>query len=87
LLASRKMATMAMPVTGATAVAPRASLRAKASVRGARVVGFKPAALRPAAVRVNASAQSVEKTDDLQLGQVRPRGLPNIGSPGLVSIG
>ena len=82
------MATMAMPVTGATAVAPKAaSLRAKASVRGARVVGFKPAALRPAAVRVNASAQSVEQTDDLQLGQVRPRGLPNIGSPGLVSIG
>ena len=81
------MATMAMPVTGATAGAPRASLRAKASVRGARVVGFKPAALRPAAVRVNASAQSVEQTDDLQLGQVRPRGLPNIGSPGLVSIG
>ena len=74
------MATMAMPVTGATAVAPRASLRAKASVRGARVV----ARLRPAAVRERVRA--VRRED--RRPPARPGAsarIVNIGSPGLVS--
>ena len=64
------MATMAMPVMSAAAIAPRSSVRAKVAIRGVRVVGARPIAARPAAVRVAASA-TVEKTDDLALGQVR----------------
>ena len=59
-----------MPVMSAAAIAPRSSVRAKVAIRGARVVGAKPIVARPAAVRVAASA-TVEKTDDVALGQVR----------------
>ena len=65
------MATMAMPVMGAPAVAPRASVRAKVSIRGTCVPRKMSVVPRPAAVRAHASAQSVEHADDLQLGQVR----------------
>ena len=64
------MATMAMPVMSAAAIAPRSSVRAKVAIRGVRVVGARPIVARPAAVRVAASA-TVEKSDDLALGQVR----------------
>ena len=66
------MASMAMPVMGATAVASRVSVRAKSNFHGARVAGVKPVAPRPAAVQTRASARAVEQADDLQLGQVRP---------------
>jgi len=72
------MATMAMPVMSAAAIAPRSSVRAKVAIRGARVVGAKPIVARPAAVRVAASA-TVEKTDDVALGQVRIARLPYFG--------
>ena len=68
--AQRIMATMAMPVMSAAAIAPRSSVRAKVAIRGVRVVGARPIVVRPAAVRVAASS-TVEKTDDLALGQVR----------------
>ena len=72
------MASMAMPVMGATAVASRVSVRAKSNFHGARVAGVKPVAPRPAAVQTRASARVVEQADDLQLGQVRPSQSPNI---------
>ena len=67
-----KMASMAMPVMGATAVASRVSVRAKSNFHGARVAGVRRVAPRPAAVQARASARAVEQADDLQLGQVRP---------------
>lgn len=67
-----KMASMAMPVMGATAVASRVSVRAKSNFHGARVAGVRRIAPRPAAVQARASARAVEQADDLQLGQVRP---------------
>ena len=72
------MASMAMPVMGATAVASRVSVRAKSNFHGARVAGVKPVAPRPAAVQTRASARAVEQADDLQLGQVRRWQPPNI---------
>ena len=76
--AQRIMATMAMPVMSAAAIAPRSSVRAKVAIRGVRVVGARPIVARPAAVRVAASA-TVEKTDDVALGQVRIARLPYFG--------
>ena len=67
-----KMASMAMPVMGATAVPSRVSVRAKSNFHGARVAGVRRVAPRPAAVQARASARAVEQADDLQLGQVRP---------------
>ncbi|EEH54566.1 photosystem II PsbY protein [Micromonas pusilla CCMP1545] len=62
------MASIAMPVLSA-AVSARVSVRAKVSTRGLRAVGVKPLPVRPAAVRVSASAAAESQTDDLQLGQ------------------
>lgn len=71
-LSPRTMATMAMPVLGASAVSARVSVRAKRSFVGARTQGVTQKAHRPAAAtRVAASAHSVDRVDDLHLGQVR----------------
>ena len=71
-LSPRTMATMAMPVLGASAVSARVSVRAKRSFVGARTQGVTRKAHRPAAAtRVAASAHSVDRVDDLHLGQVR----------------
>lgn len=64
------MAAMASVMSVPAVGAPRSLRSSKVAIRGARVMGVKTVAPRPAAVRAHASAARVDAVDDLQLGQV-----------------